>query len=214
MSRDIGPRVGGRFHSTRQNAEEDNDVDVNAYIERTPKTNEQMNREKSSSNWEYNFWTVVVIGVIIVLLILVIWFIFKKDETAELQQHTRPPPYQGHHAGQQGQHQGQNQGHHQAQHQQDAKPNPPISNNEVDMAADVRANLTNKKQVKRNIGPVPNEVPDNPAVVGIVSTVVQTSQPGSTTDQPKNVEEHAELIPDVQIPLITNRLVTNLGLAE
>jgi flagellar biosynthesis/type III secretory pathway M-ring protein FliF/YscJ len=90
LDRDIGPRVGMRNMAQPKM----DDLDVNAYIERTPKTNEQVSREKSGSSWEYNFWTIVIVGVIIVLLVLVIWFMYKKDDNTELQKQVQPkqPP--------------------------------------------------------------------------------------------------------------------------
>ncbi len=72
-NREIGPRVRGSY-----NAPQD-DVDIQAFIERTPKTNEQLTREKPDSTWEYNVWMIVIIGVIVLLLALLLWFIFKKD---------------------------------------------------------------------------------------------------------------------------------------
>lgn len=230
MEREVGPRVGvrGRMHPIQE------DVDVNAYIERTPKTNEQLEREKSSSSWEYTFWVAVVIGVVIILLLLVLWFVFKKDDTPEVQKHVHPP---------------EQQRKPQQQAEQVRRPQEePHEGKEQNMADDARANLN--RRGRRNIGPVPNEYPDNPSVFGIIpdknSTASTGSQPGSSQSNsqvppPNNVaqvvqpgapqqtqqnaskpnqnEEHASdfeknNLPDFQVSVVTNRLVSNLGMTE
>ena len=168
MDREVGPRVGGRSRVERNY---DEDVDVSAYIERTPKTNEQVNREKSSAGWEYSFWTIVIIGVVIILLVLVIWFVLKKDDAPELQKAIQPGHAQGHKQSGQGHAQGHGQGQQPGQSQPGQHQNNNNNQNqhsqpgqsEDGMAVDARANL-NKKSTKRNIGPVPGEIPDNPVV--------------------------------------------------
>lgn len=225
MERDIGPRVGGRFNAARQSNVNADDVDVNAYIERTPKTNEQFDREKTNAGWEYSFWVIVIIGIVIVLLVLVIWFMFKKDETVELQRQIQPPP--GYPRQQQQQHNPNKNPNDVAQKSENGVPE---VNNDDNMAADARANLNNKK-TRRNIGPVPGEIPDNPAVVDIVpnppthtgttaspassvgSQLGASTQSSCVTESCKQVDP-IDPLPESQVPLITNRLIANLGLTE
>lgn len=231
MERDIGPRVLGRGMrgergSNAQVRDMGDDVDINAYIERTPKTNEQINRENSSAGWEYNFWVIVIIGIVILLLVLVIWFMFKKDDTVELQRQLHPHPG------------GQYMQRPLNQNQQNVNQQPAQfagqqaeSNKDDGMAADVRANLSKKSSgVRRSIGPVPGECLDNPAVVGIVtnppseqSPQVQqevVTQPATQPGAPAQPQYHTEtneqncLLPDIQVPLVTDRLISNLGLVN
>ena len=138
-------------------------------------TNEQMNREKSNAGWEYSFWVIVIVGVVVVLLILIVWFMFKKDENVELQRQVYPYP-----GGHPGGHPGHNPHYrpapkpdpHAGQDKKDsvqtgAQPSDKKDEHE-DMDDQARANLMKKKSGKRNIGPVPGEIPDNPGVVGII----------------------------------------------
>jgi cytoskeletal protein RodZ len=197
--REIGPRVGNSYAN-----QSEHDVDIQAFIERTPKTNEQINREKSSSNWEYSIWMIVIIGVVIILLILVLWFIFKKDEVTEIQKQIQPTAKQ--HPPQQ-----QQQQHHVPK--TDEKKNPEREDlQDEKLCQDARDNLSKKKISKRDIGPVPGIIPDNPAVVGIKEVVheqpVEQKQPIS-----KPVETNVpENLPEIQSTSVLNRLTTNFGL--
>jgi hypothetical protein len=211
MDREVGPRVGNR---TRVERNYDEDVDVSAYIERTPKTNEQVNREKSSAGWEYSFWTVVIIGVVIILLVLVIWFVFKKDDAPELQKAIQPGHAPNHrqnagHSQQQPQ-QPHNTGHAQQQPHntgQNSGQNPGQPRGDEGMAVDARANLLNRKTVKRNIGPVPGEIPDNPVVETEVKKVEETTE--TKTQVP---DDHPEPLLELRPAEIGARLSTNLDM--
>jgi len=236
--REVGPRIGGResyrgrqsqrSESNQSAKQTDDDLDINAYIERTPKTNEQLDREKTSGGWEYSFWIVVIIGVVVVLLILIIWFVFKKDDNVELQRQMQPHAPGGHPNGHPSGHPNgqyyrgppkqsnqQNQETCDKQNNQESceKPtNQHSQDNHEDMDDQARANLMKKKPGKRNIGPAPGEIPDNPSVVGIVpnTAVAHVSAHVSATPTPAlgsvSAQAHAPVAPAVQTPAVATHM--------
>lgn len=194
--REIGPRVGNSFSNHQEN-----DVDIQAFIERTPKTNEQMNREKVNSSWEYSVWMIVIIGIVIVLLVLVLWFIFKKDEVTDVQKHIQlqqpKPPHPS------------------PPQKQEEKKNEELHDEKL--MQDARDNLTKKKIPKRDIGPVPGIIPDNPAVVGIKEPA-KCELPNVVASVPAPVAPPAEAqvpenLPDIQSNAVLSRLTSNFGLS-
>jgi cytoskeletal protein RodZ len=221
--REVNPRIGGRTDNyrdqyVRERNHPSDDLDINAYIERTPKTNEQTNREKSSTGWEYSFWMVVIIGIIVILIILVIWFMFKKDDNTELQKQIHPHRHvskQQPNQQQPNQQQPNQQQPNQQQQEQQCK-----NDDHEDMDDQARANLAKKKTVKKNIGPVPGEIPDNPSVVGIIPQTakndvippVKAESVVSNTTTPVVNTAQVDALPDIQANAIFNRLTTNLGL--
>lgn len=184
--REVGPRVGNSYSNRT-----DNDVDIQAFIERTPKTNEQINREKANTGWEYSVWMIVIIGIVIVLLVLVLWFLFKKDEITEVQKQSQPAP---------------------RIHQEKPKAEPKKEDDKKKEDADdlqdeklsqeARDSLAKKKVSKREIGPVPGIIPDNPSVVGL-----------EVPPAPKPVEPTVpDSLAEIQSTAVLNRLTTNFGL--
>lgn len=213
--REIGPRVGGYSQRPQQS----DDLDIQAFIERTPKTNEQTNREKTSTGWEYSFWVIVIIGIVIVLLILVVWFIFKKEEVTEIQRQIQP---------------GVGRPYPQPQHQQKQQPDgnhpqpqhPSVEENQEDkLARETRENLSKKKVCKRDIGMVPGVMPDNPSVLGMKEGEVSKTEPVVPTVKPESPVVKSEPakpepepsvpdnLPDIQSTSVMSRLVSNFGLA-
>ncbi len=223
--REIGPRVGNTYSNRPQD-----EVDIQAFIERTPQTNEQVAREKANSTWEYSVWMVVIIAVVIILLILVLWFLFKKDEANEVQKQCIPHPRM--------QHQQQTQPQQQQSQQQLQQPKP--ENDEMQdekLAQAARDSLTKKKVSKKEIGPVPGILPDNPSVVGVkehasveqsrpsieqpqsstqqsptTQTVPSTQQSQPSTQQSPTIQTVPDTLPDIQSTAVLNRLVANFNL--
>ena len=220
--REVGPRIGIPKHYSQTSNNVDN-INFNDYIERTPRTIEQTNREKNSASWDYNIWFIAAIVFVVVLIIIIIWYVFKKDETTELQkqlQPCKPPnhPQQGQQQQNPSQSQ-QSQSQSQQSQSQSQQQNPQKDNHE-EMDDEARSNLLKKKN-KKNIGPVPGEIPDNPLVVGIEAKPKLTSIPEEEKAPVKEVTHkdtshidtsHIDALPDIQVPLVTNRLISNLGL--
>jgi hypothetical protein len=219
--REIGPRVGGYG----QRAQPSDDVDIQAFIERTPKTNEQTNREKTNTGWEYSFWVIVIIGIVIVLLILVVWFIFKKEEVTEVQRQIQPGGGRPHQQVQQQKQ--QPEGHHSQQSQPQPQPQPQQSaeeNQEEKLARETRDNLTKKKVGKRDIGMVPGIIPDNPSVLGMKegeppkpesstpAAKLEPAVPIAKVETAKPEQQIPDNLPDIQSTSVMSRLVSNFGL--
>jgi hypothetical protein len=216
--REIGPRVGGYG----QRSQQPDDVDIQAFIERTPKTNEQTNREKTNTGWEYSFWVIVIIGVVIVLLILVVWFIFKKEEVTEVQRQIQPGGGRPH------QHQPHQQQQQQPKQQPEGQPKQQPEgqsaeeNQEEKLARETRENLTKKKVGKRDIGMVPGIMPDNPSVLGMKEGEVPKPEPSVPAAKPESPVVKSEPakpepqvpdnLPDIQSTSVMSRLVSNFGL--
>jgi len=206
--REIGPRVGGYG----QRSQQPDDVDIQAFIERTPKTNEQTNREKTNTGWEYSFWVIVIIGIVIVLLILVVWFIFKKEEVTEVQRQIQPGGGRPHQQVQQPKQQPEGQPKQQPEGQSAEE------NQEEKLARETRENLTKKKVGKRDIGMVPGIMPDNPSVLGMKEgevpkpEVAKPESPVVKSEPAKPEPQVPDNLPDIQSTSVMSRLVSNFGL--
>lgn len=195
--REIDPRVGNSY-SNRLPVQQVDESDIQAFIERTPKTNEQVNREKSNTGWEYSMWMIVIIGIVIVLLVLVLWFIFKKDEVNEVQRQSQPKPQPQPQQSQQ-----------QTRPQTEEKPDDTQSEK---LAQEARDNLAKKRTAKRDIGHVPGIIPDNPNVVGIKETAPIPIPPPVQESVPQQAAPIPDTLPDIQSGPVVSRLIANFGL--
>jgi len=196
-NREIGPRVGNTYPSRQQ----PDDIDIQAFIERTPKTNEQVSREKTNTGWEYSIWMIVIIGVVIVLLVLVLWFIFKKDEVTELQRQIQPAKPQP------------QQQQRPATEEKEKKKEETDDSQSEKLAQEARDNLAKKKVAKRDIGPVPGIIPDNPNVVGIKEAhAPSTPAPAAPTPASAPAPQIPDTLPDIQSSSVISRLTSNFGL--
>ncbi len=216
--REINPRVGNY-----NNAQQPDDNDLEAFMKRSPQTQEQTRYEKTSSGWEYSAWMIIIIGIVIVLLVLVIWFIFKKDETTELQRQIQPNPYQHAAARNQPKQDVKIDIKHPEQEDKSDKPDNAESSEEK-LAREARDALNKKKFIKKEIGPVPGIMPDNPLVVGVkpdkvelVSNTPPQNHEPQPAQQSQPVQQSQPLLPsdnlsEINTPSVVTRMMSNFGL--